>query len=175
MVSAALITTLVCGRSGPVTQPVSLLIFRSGWRLTQDSARVLLEGTPPGFDAAAVEDLKLVGLRNVRSIHHIHAWSLTGETPIVTLHADCVDGADRHWCWKMSPAPCGDALAWSTSRSRLKTASAWMPHRSAIVTSHAPPSLPEPAHARNTGRVVCFAMMQQGFSMPGRACQHRRI
>jgi cobalt-zinc-cadmium efflux system protein len=73
---------------------VSLLIFRSGWRLTQDSAQVLLEGTPPGFDTAAVER-ELVGLPNVRSIHHIHAWSLTGETPIVTLHADCDDGADR--------------------------------------------------------------------------------
>lgn len=73
---------------------VSLLIFRSGWRLTQDSAQVLLEGTPPGFDTAAVER-ELAGLPNVRSIHHIHAWSLTGETPIVTLHADCDDGADR--------------------------------------------------------------------------------
>jgi cobalt-zinc-cadmium efflux system protein len=73
---------------------VSLLIFRSGWHLTQDAAQVLLEGTPRGFDAAAVER-ELAGLPNVRSIHHIHAWSLTGEAPIVTLHADCDDGADR--------------------------------------------------------------------------------
>ena len=73
---------------------VSVLIFRSGWHLTQDAAQVLLEGTPRGFDAAAVER-ELAGLPNVRSIHHIHAWSLTGETPIVTLHADCDDGADR--------------------------------------------------------------------------------
>ena len=73
---------------------VSLLIFRSGWHLTQDAAQVLLEGTPRGFDAAAVER-ELAGLPNVRSIHHIHAWSLTGETPIVTLHADCDNGADR--------------------------------------------------------------------------------
>lgn len=73
---------------------VSLLIFRSGLQLTRDSAQVLLEGTPRGFDAAAVER-ELAGLPNVRSIHHIHAWSLTGDTPIVTLHADCADGADR--------------------------------------------------------------------------------
>jgi cobalt-zinc-cadmium efflux system protein len=73
---------------------VSLLIFRSGWQLTRDSAQVLLEGTPPGFDAAAVER-ELAGLPNVRSVHHIHAWSMTGETPIVTLHADCDGGADR--------------------------------------------------------------------------------
>jgi cobalt-zinc-cadmium efflux system protein len=73
---------------------VSLLIFRSGLQLTRDSAQVLLEGTPRGFDAAAVER-ELAGLPHVRSIHHIHAWSLTGDTPIVTLHADCADGADR--------------------------------------------------------------------------------
>ena len=73
---------------------VSVLILRSGWQLTRDSAQVLLEGTPRGFDAAAVER-ELAGLPNVRSVHHIHAWSLTGETPIVTLHADCDDAADR--------------------------------------------------------------------------------
>jgi len=73
---------------------VSLLILRSGWGLTRDSAQVLLEGAPRGFDTAAVER-ELAGLPNVRSIHHIHAWSLTGEAPIVTLHADCDDGADR--------------------------------------------------------------------------------
>ena len=73
---------------------VSVLILRSGWQLTRDSAQVLLEGTPRGFDAAAVER-ELAGLPNVRSVHHIHAWSLTGETPIVTLHADCDDEADR--------------------------------------------------------------------------------
>lgn len=73
---------------------VSLLIFRSGWHLTRDSAQVLLEGAPPGFDATAVQNA-LVGLPAVKSIHHIHAWSLTGETPMVTLHADCEEGADR--------------------------------------------------------------------------------
>ena len=30
---------------------VALLILRSGWHLTRDSAHVLLEGAPPGFDA----------------------------------------------------------------------------------------------------------------------------
>jgi cobalt-zinc-cadmium efflux system protein len=73
---------------------VSVLILRSGWQLTRDSAHVLLEGTPPGFDAEAVER-ELADVPNVKSVHHIHAWSLTGEAPIVTLHADCDDAADR--------------------------------------------------------------------------------
>ena len=74
---------------------VSVLILRSGWRLTRDSAHVLLEGAPAGFDSDAVEhDLEAVP--GIKDIHHIHAWSLTGETPMLTLHATLQDGADRH-------------------------------------------------------------------------------
>ncbi len=73
---------------------LSVLILRSGWRLTQQSAHVLLEGAPPGFDPHAVED-ELAALPGIRGIHHLHAWSLTGESPIVTLHAQLTAGADR--------------------------------------------------------------------------------
>ena len=73
---------------------VSLLILRSGWLLTRDSAHVLLEGAPAHFDAARVEkDLK--ALPGVSDIHHLHAWSLTGEAPIVTLHAQLFENVDR--------------------------------------------------------------------------------
>jgi cobalt-zinc-cadmium efflux system protein len=72
---------------------VSILIFRSGWRLTADSAHILLEGSPTGFDAHAVER-ELTSLPEVRGIHHVHAWSLTGEAVMVTLHAQINEGAD---------------------------------------------------------------------------------
>jgi cobalt-zinc-cadmium efflux system protein len=73
---------------------VSGLILRSGWQLTRDAAHVLLEGAPAGFDAGeVVRELK--DLPGVCGVHHVHAWSLTGEAPIVTLHADLVQGADR--------------------------------------------------------------------------------
>lgn len=72
---------------------VSALILRSGWQLTRDAAHVLLEGAPAGFDAVKVER-ELTGLAGVCGVHHVHAWSLTGEAPIVTLHADLVEGAD---------------------------------------------------------------------------------
>jgi cobalt-zinc-cadmium efflux system protein len=74
---------------------VSLLILSSGWRLTRDSAHVLLEGAPPGFDAHAVAH-DLEGVPGIKGVHHIHAWSLTGETPMLTLHATLEEGADRH-------------------------------------------------------------------------------
>jgi cobalt-zinc-cadmium efflux system protein len=73
---------------------VSALILRSGWQLTRDSAHVLLEGAPAGFDAGEVER-ELKDLPGVCGVHHVHAWSLTGEAPIVTLHADLAEGADR--------------------------------------------------------------------------------
>ena len=73
---------------------VSVLILRSGWRITRESAHVLLEGAPAGFDPQAVEH-SLQALPGIRGIHHLHAWSLTGESPIVTLHAQIDTGADR--------------------------------------------------------------------------------
>jgi cobalt-zinc-cadmium efflux system protein len=73
---------------------ISALILRSGWQLTRDSAHVLLEGAPTGCDVREVE-AELNGISGVSSIHHVHAWSLTGEIPIVTLHAELFEGADR--------------------------------------------------------------------------------
>jgi cobalt-zinc-cadmium efflux system protein len=73
---------------------LSVLILRSGWQVTRDAAHVLLEGAPVGFDAGRVEK-ELTGLPGVAGVHHVHAWSLTGESPIVTLHADLAEGADR--------------------------------------------------------------------------------
>ena len=65
---------------------VSLLILRSGWQLTRAAGHVLLQGTPQTADPGDItRDLeRLVGVRNV---HHLHVWSLTGEAPVVTLHA----------------------------------------------------------------------------------------
>ncbi|HTK97059.1 MAG TPA: cation diffusion facilitator family transporter [Pseudomonadales bacterium] len=73
---------------------VSFLILRSGWQLTRESAHVLLEGTPANFDPQQVEK-ELKDLPGVCDIHHLHAWSLTGEAPIVTLHAQLFEHADR--------------------------------------------------------------------------------
>jgi cobalt-zinc-cadmium efflux system protein len=73
---------------------VSVLIFRSGWQVTRESAHVLLEGTPGSFNAQQVQE-ELTSLSGVSGIHHVHAWSLTGEAAMVTLHADLYEGADR--------------------------------------------------------------------------------
>jgi cobalt-zinc-cadmium efflux system protein len=71
---------------------VSGLIFRSAWRLTHESADVLLECVPQGFDVQRVE-LELVGhVPGLTGVHHVHVWSMTGERPTVTLHANLAPG-----------------------------------------------------------------------------------
>lgn len=73
---------------------VSMLIFRSGWQLARSSAHVLLEGVPAGLDVEEIRQ-KLKLLPGVEDIHHVHAWTLSGESPIVTLHAELANEIDH--------------------------------------------------------------------------------
>ncbi len=67
---------------------VALIILRSAWRVVADSGHILLEGSPPGFDARAVKDDIRAALPYVLDVHHVHAWSISEERPMVTLHAN---------------------------------------------------------------------------------------
>jgi cobalt-zinc-cadmium efflux system protein len=66
---------------------VALIILRSAWHVVADSGHILLEGSPPGFDARAVKDDIRAALPYVLDVHHVHAWSISQERPMVTLHA----------------------------------------------------------------------------------------
>jgi len=74
---------------------VSALIFRSGWTITRESADVLLEGVPAGFDVKHIEAELLGHVPGLVGVHHVHVWSMTGERPTVTLHAHLAPGT-RH-------------------------------------------------------------------------------
>ena len=75
---------------------VSLLILRSGWLLTREAGHILLQGVPPALDPATLtRDLERIP--GVRDIHHLHVWSLTGEAPVVTLHATVDATADQQF------------------------------------------------------------------------------
>jgi cobalt-zinc-cadmium efflux system protein len=67
---------------------VALIIVRSAWRVVAESGHILLEGSPPGFDARAVKDDIRAALPYVIDVHHVHAWSISEERPMVTLHAN---------------------------------------------------------------------------------------
>lgn len=74
---------------------VSALIFRSAWSLTREAADVLLEGAPAGFDVKRIEDELLGHVPGLTGVHHVHVWSMTGERPMVTLHANLAPGCER--------------------------------------------------------------------------------
>jgi cobalt-zinc-cadmium efflux system protein len=73
---------------------VALIIVRSAWRVVADSGHILLEGSPPGFDSRAVRDDLRQALPFVLDVHHVHAWSISQERPMVTLHACVAVGTD---------------------------------------------------------------------------------
>jgi len=72
---------------------VALIILRSAWRVVAESGHILLEGAPAGVDSRALA-ADLVGqVPGVTDIHHVHAWSINEERPMVTLHARIDDSA----------------------------------------------------------------------------------
>jgi cobalt-zinc-cadmium efflux system protein len=71
---------------------VSALILRSAWIITRASADVLLEAVPAGFEVKHVEAELLGSVPGLVGIHHVHVWSMTGERPTVTLHANLAPG-----------------------------------------------------------------------------------
>ncbi|MDE2050532.1 MAG: cation transporter [Gammaproteobacteria bacterium] len=72
---------------------VSALILRSAWALIRESADVLLQTVPPGFDVKHIEAELIGHVPGLLEVHHIHVWSMTGERPTITLHACVAPGA----------------------------------------------------------------------------------
>ncbi len=68
---------------------VGLIVLRSAWRVVAESGHILLEGSPIGFDTRAIGNDLRTALPYVLDVHHVHAWSISQERPMITLHA-CV-------------------------------------------------------------------------------------
>jgi len=73
---------------------VALIILRSAWRIVAESGHILLEGSPAGLNLQEVEQDLQQTLPFVADIHHVHAWSISEERPMVTLHARVTPGTD---------------------------------------------------------------------------------
>lgn len=73
---------------------VALIILRSAVRVVSEAGHILLEGAPPGFDAEAVKQDLCRRFGYIVDIHHVHAWSISQERPMITLHADIEPGTD---------------------------------------------------------------------------------
>ncbi len=99
--AATLAALLIFVKGWTVVDPllsllVSALILRSAWALTRESADVLLQSVPPGFDVKHIEAELIGHVPGLVEVHHIHVWSMTGERPTITLHACVAPGAQGY-------------------------------------------------------------------------------
>jgi cobalt-zinc-cadmium efflux system protein len=74
---------------------VALLILRGAWTLARRSWHVLMEGAPEGLDLAELRRALIEAAPGVLDVHHVHAWSLTPERTLMTLHATIADAAEH--------------------------------------------------------------------------------
>lgn len=98
---AAIIAALVISFTGwmPVDPLLSIgvavLILRSAWMLLRKSGHILLEGAPEWLDEAELREALVADVPAVQDVHHVHAWMLTMERPLITLHARVDPGVDQ--------------------------------------------------------------------------------
>ena len=72
---------------------VGLIVLRSAWSLLRDAAHILLEGVPEQLDVREIGPDLVANVAVVEDIHHVHAWSLSQERSLLTLHARIVKDA----------------------------------------------------------------------------------
>lgn len=66
---------------------MAAIIAVGAYRLTRESAHILLEGVPAGYEIAnIIEDLE-ERFDYLTAVHHIHLWAISEEQVVMTLHA----------------------------------------------------------------------------------------
>ncbi|WP_237169984.1 cation diffusion facilitator family transporter [Pandoraea faecigallinarum] len=66
---------------------VAVIILKSAWGIVKSSAHILLEGSPEFLNPTEIKADLEASVAQVQEVHHIHAWSITGERHMITLHA----------------------------------------------------------------------------------------
>lgn len=98
--AAAIVAALVILWTGwtPIDPLLSVLvaciILRSAWFLVRESGHILLEGAPDHLDVDKISADLVAAVPGVEDVHHVHAWSLTPDRPMLTLHARIADLSD---------------------------------------------------------------------------------
>ena len=74
---------------------IAAILSRGAWRVLRQSSHILLQGTPSGINVEEIRTALATGVAGLRDIHRVHVWSLTSNKPVLTLHANLVDGTDQ--------------------------------------------------------------------------------
>ena len=72
---------------------VAVILGRGAWRVLRDATHILLQGVPDSLDLGVMHKALAV-VDGVVEVHRLHAWSLTAEHPVVTLHVRVENEAD---------------------------------------------------------------------------------
>ncbi len=73
---------------------IATILARGAWRVLKESTHILLEGVPNGLCLTDIKQTLAREVPGVLQIHHVHAWALTAEKPLLTLHAQIDANAD---------------------------------------------------------------------------------
>lgn len=73
---------------------IAAILARGAWRVLQQSAHILLEGVPEGIELERIARTLTQKVAGVNDVHHLHAWALTAEKPLLTLHASVDEPID---------------------------------------------------------------------------------
>ena len=75
-----------------LTLLIVAILGRGAYRVLKETTHILLEGVPKGIDLQAIKRGLTDKVDGVVQIHHVHAWGLTAEKPLLTLHALVQEG-----------------------------------------------------------------------------------
>ena len=73
---------------------ISIIIIYGAWRLIIDSVNVLLEGTPPHINLAAVEQT-IVENEGVGGVHDLHVWTISSGIIALSAHISHSDSVSH--------------------------------------------------------------------------------
>jgi cobalt-zinc-cadmium efflux system protein len=75
---------------------VVAILLRGAISVIIEAGHILLEGVPHHLDLEQIKQRLTERVSSVVEIHHVHAWALTTERPLLTLHATVTEGTDAH-------------------------------------------------------------------------------
>lgn len=74
---------------------IGLFILPRAWTLGSQAIRILTQAAPPGLDLDTLQS-DLLNIEGVVDVHDLHAWTLTSEMDVATVHLMTTKTTDPH-------------------------------------------------------------------------------
>jgi len=98
-----------------------VVLFWASLGILRDALDILMEGVPEGVDLAAISS-DLNSIEQVRDVHHIHAWTLTGQKHVFSAHLRAEKEADTQAILRSAHAILKDRHGFYFSTLQIETA-----------------------------------------------------